>query len=118
MAKYRSGTPLMVDYTPSSAKTAGDVVVVGEEIWIVHTSIAANELGAAAAPGGDAVYLENKLSTDVVAAGDELYWDAGNSRLTKTASTHKKAGVAVEAAGNGGTTVQFRHERLAPDPEA
>jgi predicted RecA/RadA family phage recombinase len=51
------------------------------------------------------VFTLAKLSTDVVAQGAILYWDAGNSRLTVTASTHKKAGLAAGAAGSGVSTV-------------
>jgi len=39
----------------------------------------------------------NILSSDTPAVGDTLYWDAGNSRLTTTASTHKKAGICMSA---------------------
>ena len=49
----------------------------------------------------EGVYSLPKLSTDVVAGGDVLYWDVGNGRLTTTASTHKAVGVAAAAAGNG-----------------
>jgi len=48
-----------------------------------------------------------KISTDVIAQGDKLYWDAGQSKLTKTAGAGSKplVGVATAAAGNGVTTV-------------
>ena len=39
----------------------------------------------------------NILSSDTPAVGDILYWDAGNSRLTTTASTHKKVGTCMSA---------------------
>lgn len=39
----------------------------------------------------------NILSSDTPAVGDILYWDAGNSRLTTTASSHKKAGTCMSA---------------------
>jgi predicted RecA/RadA family phage recombinase len=49
-----------------------------------------------------------KLSTDVVTQGALLYWDAGNSRLTTTASSHKLAGYAWAAASGTDTTVQIK----------
>lgn len=108
--KYRHGHALMVPYTPGSAVTAGDVVVVGNENWIAHSDIAANELGSLARPNASVVYEGNKLSTDDVAVQATLYWDAGNARITTTASTHKKLGRAVAAAGSGVATVYFVHE--------
>lgn len=108
-ANYRYGSVLMVPHTPSSAVAAGDVVVVDSEIRIAHSPIAANEAGELAAPAGTAVYEIQKLSSDVVTDGLQLYWDAGNTRVTITASTHKKAGRAVGAAGAGVTTCYVRH---------
>lgn len=54
------------------------------------------------------VYELPKLSTDVVAVGDLLYWDNTNKRLTKTAASNTLAGIATAAAGNGVTTVRIR----------
>lgn len=39
----------------------------------------------------------NILASDTPAVGAPLYWDAGNSRLTTTASTHKKVGFCMNA---------------------
>jgi predicted RecA/RadA family phage recombinase len=49
-----------------------------------------------------------KLSTDVIAAGEPLFWDSGNSRLTKVVGTNVFAGWADVAAGNGVTTITIR----------
>jgi predicted RecA/RadA family phage recombinase len=50
------------------------------------------------------------VTTADIAQGDKLYWDAGASKLTKTAGTGSKplVGYAVAAAGNGATTVKVR----------
>lgn len=106
-ANYVSGNPLMIDWTPGSAVAAGDPVVVNNSVCIAHLPIAANALGALSFPSGTAVYDVNKLSTDVVTAGADIYWDAGNSRATITASTHKKIGIAIAAAGNGVTIARI-----------
>ncbi len=49
-----------------------------------------------------------KKSTDTPAQGAPLYWDATNSELTTTASTHKLAGYAFAAAGSGDTIVRCK----------
>jgi predicted RecA/RadA family phage recombinase len=91
-----------IDYTPGAAVSAGSVIVQADLVGVAEKDIAANTLGALAVRG---VFNINKLSTDVVVAGAILYWDAGNSRATITASTHKVFGRAVAAAGNGTTKV-------------
>jgi predicted RecA/RadA family phage recombinase len=92
-----------LDYTPGSAVTAGQVVVVGDRVFVAPKDIAANALGVLQTRG---VWQLPKLSTDTPALGAILYWDAGNSRCTTTASSHKIIGHAAAAAGNGATEVQ------------
>lgn len=95
----------VIDYTAGSALSAGAVVLIGNRIGVLLTDLANGEVGAAQVTG---VWEIAKLSTDVVSQGALLYWDAGNSRLTTTASTHKLAGYAWAAAGSGDTTVQIK----------
>ena len=95
----------VLDYTPGSAVTAGQVVLIGVRIGVALNAIAANATGALQVAG---VFNIAKLSTDVVAQGAALYWDNGNSRLTTTASGNTLAGYAVAAAGNGATTVAIK----------
>lgn len=95
----------MIDYTPSGNVSAGDIVVQVDLIGQVVSDTLADQKGALRIEG---VINAPKLSTDVVAIGDILYWDAGNSRCTKTASTHKIIGKAVEAAGSGVTDVDVK----------
>lgn len=54
------------------------------------------------------VFNVNKLSTDVIAEGDPLYWDNTNKRLTSTATANLFVGHATDAAGNGVATVNIR----------
>ena len=92
-----------VNYVAGSNLSAGAVVVIGVRIAVLLADIASGATGAARVQG---VFNLAKLSTDVVAQGDLLYWDAGNSRLTTTASTHKTAGYAASASGNGVSTCE------------
>lgn len=91
-----------IDYTPGSAVAQGAVVVQADLVGVAENAIPANTLGALSVRG---LYNINKLTSDVVAAGAILYWDAANSRATITASTHKQFGRAIAAAGNGATKV-------------
>lgn len=95
----------LIDYTPGADVSAGDIVVQSELCGQAVTDIAANTKGALRIEG---VITAPKLSTDDVAIGNVLYWDAGNSRCTKTASTHNILGKAVSVAGNGATSVDVK----------
>lgn len=94
----------VIDYVATGTITSGQVILIGNRIGVALAPIANGSTGAVRMLG---VFTIAKLSTDVVAAGDLLYWDAGNSRLTTTASSHKLAGYAFTAAGNGVTTVEI-----------
>jgi predicted RecA/RadA family phage recombinase len=94
MAKYKSaGTTL--DYTPSSAASAGDVVVLGDLVAVVTHDIAANALGAVSHGG---VY-ELPKGSDTIAQGDAVYWDG--SEVTTTSTSNAFAGHAAAAAASG-----------------
>lgn len=95
----------IIDYTPSSNVAAGDIAVQGELVGQVVSDTLANVKGALRIEG---VINSPKLSTDVVAVGAVLYWDAGNSRCTTTASTHNIIGKAIEAAGSGIADVDLK----------
>jgi predicted RecA/RadA family phage recombinase len=47
-ARFVSGNPQFIDYTPVSAVSAGDVIVSNDLVLIAHTDIAANKKGAVA----------------------------------------------------------------------
>jgi predicted RecA/RadA family phage recombinase len=92
----------VLDYTPGAAVVSGAVAVIGARIGIVVADIPAGVTGALRVKG---VVELAKLGTDNVAQGEVLYWDATNSRLTKTAGSNVLAGYAARPAGNGVTTV-------------
>lgn len=94
----------VLDYHAGSAISAGQVLLIGKRIGVALTAIASGATGAVRMEG---VFTIAKLSTDVVAQGDLLYWDSGNSRLTATVGSNTLAGYAFKAAGNGVTTVEI-----------
>jgi predicted RecA/RadA family phage recombinase len=93
MASY-SQAGCLLDYTPTAAVAAGAVVLLGDTVTVAPLAIAANALGVVAVDG---VWSVAK-ATGAVSQGVTLYWDATNSVVTTTASTHKVAGKAAAAA--------------------
>jgi predicted RecA/RadA family phage recombinase len=80
-----------IDYTPVSAVTAGDVVVVGSIPMIAERDIAAGALGSLACEG---VWKVPK-ATGAITAGDSIYWDADGSPVTGDASSGAATGTAT-----------------------
>jgi len=104
LTKLRQSNGDLIDYTPSSAASAGDIVVLGDLVGQVPSDLAANEMGSLRIRG---VINSPKLTSDNVTAGAKLYWDASNSRATTTASTHKQIGYAAAAAGTSASVVDI-----------
>ena len=91
-------------FASAGALAAGEVLVVGNRVGVVSGSkpIAIGDDYTLQMSG---VFSMTILGTDTPAVGALLYWDATNNRLTTTASTHKSAGIAVEAKASGPTTI-------------
>ena len=88
-----------IDYTAGGALASGAVIVIGVRVGVLLQALAASgDVGSLQMLG---VFELTKLTTDVVAQGALVYWDAGNSRLTVTVGTNVLAGYAIAAAGNG-----------------
>ena len=94
-----------VDYTPSSAVTAGDVIVQGELVGVAKKDIAANVLGALSIEGVFD-FAKSTASTSAITAGAKLYWDAENEVATTTVGSNKYIGKAVAAAAASASTVR------------
>jgi predicted RecA/RadA family phage recombinase len=93
-----------IPVTAPAAVVSGEVVVVGSIVGVAAFDAAS---GADVEVTVDGVFELLKISSDVIAQGDKLYWDSVQAKLTKTAGTGSKpmVGVATEAAGNSVTTV-------------
>lgn len=94
----------VINYVAGATISSGQVLLIGKRIGVALTDIANGATGAVRMEG---IFTVAKLSTDVVAQGDLLYWDDTNHRLTKTATDNTLAGYASAAAGNGVTTVEI-----------
>lgn len=96
--------------TAGATLTAGQVVRVGNLLGICVTDIANGATGTVNLTG---VYSVPKVSAAVIAAGESVIWDASAAAFDDnlaTPATGDVSGccVAVEAAGNGVTTVKVK----------
>ncbi|MEM9108603.1 MAG: DUF2190 family protein [Planctomycetota bacterium] len=105
-AKFLHGSPNMIDYTPASAVSAGDVIIEGNAILIAHSDIASGELGAVSDGGG--VYAIVKGSSTTAANGAPIHWDVADQEINADGA-NPQIGRLVEAAVSGLTTGKVRH---------
>ena len=91
--------------TAAATVTSGQLVVVGSMVGVANFGAASGDEVEISVEG---VFELPKVTTDVIAAGELLYWSSGVGKLTRTAGTGSKplVGYAIAAAGNGATTVR------------
>ena len=101
-----------IDYTPSAAVSAGDVVVQGDLIGIAKIDIPANTLGALAVQG---VFDVPKTAGEgeAIASGAKVYWDVadGVAKTDDETGANKYLGKTVVAAADDDTTTRVRMEQ-------
>ena len=99
-----------IDHTPSSAVSAGDVVVQTDLVGIAKQDIPAGELGSLAVTG---VYDMPKATgtSTAMAAGAKVYWNATLQQVTTTSSGMKYLGKTIQAAADADATVRVRLEQ-------
>jgi predicted RecA/RadA family phage recombinase len=95
----------MIDYTPGSAVTAGDVIVVGDHIAVALADIAANVLGALRVTGVFS-FPKTAGASEAIADGKIVYWTG--TVMTETATANTLAGKTVGATVDGDTSVKVR----------
>ena len=109
---YRNSQGENIDYTPSAATYAGDVVFQGSLCGIATQDIAASTLGSLAVFG---VFAVPKV-TGAITAGAAVYWNAVGDPVTGTAGTGaanvtgigNTMGIAALAAASGDSFVNVR----------
>lgn len=106
-AIFRHGTPIMSDYTPGSAISAGDVVVVDDVPCIAHSDLVSGRLEAVAMRGG----AYECAADAAIVAGSKVYWDDTNNKVTETATGNKGFGYieAGSSAAADGDKVNVIH---------
>ena len=93
----------VLDHTPVSTVPNGQMVAIAVRVGIALATIPAGTPGPLAVKG---VFTYNKLSTDTMAQGALVYFDAANNRLTTTVGSNVLAGIAAAPAAATTTTVQ------------
>lgn len=94
-----------IPHTPGSDLASGDVVVQSELVGVVVEAIKSGRPGSLKVEG---IFQFPKLTTDVVVAGDDMFWDDTADEATLTVGANKKMGKATEPAGNGILLVKIR----------
>jgi predicted RecA/RadA family phage recombinase len=84
----------VIDYTPTVARKAGEVILVGTIPMIVPSDIEANELGSLCTD--DVWKIPQKA--EIITAGDAVYWDVDGTPVTGTALSGAATGTST--AGN------------------
>lgn len=100
-AIYRADADI-INYTPGSAVSAGQVVVINGRCFVAHAAIPASTLGSVYASG---VFDVTKQSGVTFTAGDIVYWDDTNNYANAT-SSNTLFGVATADAASGDTYVR------------
>lgn len=94
-----------------SAVAAGQVVAIGQILAVALVAIAAGATGSVKTRG---VFTVPKVSTAVIAAGESLLWDVSAGKFDAKSATPATGDIsgapayAVEAAGNGATTLKVK----------
>ena len=96
-----------VDYTPSSAVSAGDVVVQGDLVGVAKLDIKADALGALAVSGVFDISKATGAGT-AIAVGMFVYYDEAAKVVTEddASGANKLAGITVKAASDDDATAR------------
>jgi predicted RecA/RadA family phage recombinase len=94
----------VLDHVAVAVLTSGIGVLIGKRLGVALGNAAIGDTVALQVKG---VFDMPKLSTDVIAQGDLLYWDNTNKRLTSTATSNTLAGYAAAASASGVATVHI-----------
>lgn len=95
----------ILDHTPGSALSSGDVVIIGTLVTVACSDIAANTLGAVATEG---VFSLPKKAGSAITKGAKLTWSVADTAFTTGAGvTGDTLGgaVAAAAAASGDTSM-------------
>jgi len=100
----------MIDYTPSAAVSAGDVVVQTSLVGVALLDIAASVLGSLAV-AGVFDFPKDVGSASAIPAGTIVYWDATSEVATATSTGNTLLGKTTLAATDDDTTVRVRMDQ-------
>lgn len=101
-AAFKGGFPVMADYdTTSTARFAGDVVVVGGLACILHLDLPAYTGGTSkdAMSVGGGIYAV--MADGAIGLGIDVYWDATNKKCSLTSNGNMIFGFTVAGPTGG-----------------
>lgn len=93
--------------TLAANANSGDLVVVNNLFGVAETSGSTGDVVTVATGGVWALPKANAAST-LIAVGGNVYWDGTNSKVTISATSNTRIGVATVAASNTDTTAYVR----------
>lgn len=91
-----------IDYRPSSAVAAGDVIVIADLVGVSRLDIEANTLGSLAVVG----VFDIVKAPGLIPSGSTVYWDAGAKQASLVSGSNQYLGKAVAPAAAGDETVR------------
>lgn len=103
---------------PVGGVTAGLGYLIGGIFVIAATTQLAGESFAGYTEGVFDLVAETHATTQAIAAGGPVYWDAANNRATKTATGNTFIGAAVEAKASTAAVVRATLGRMPNTPAA
>ncbi|PQO21832.1 hypothetical protein C2I36_16245 [Rhodobacteraceae bacterium WD3A24] len=110
MKTYIQNGHVITATAPAGGITSGDALITGSIFGIAAYSAAEGDPVELATTG---VYKLPKASAAVLAVGARVAWDNTAKEVTTPAAGRFPIGVAVEAAGNGVTSVAVRLDGVA-----
>jgi predicted RecA/RadA family phage recombinase len=110
MKNYIQEGRMITVAAPTGGVTSGDGVVIGALFGVASKTAAEGETVTLATTG---VFDLSKLASAVIAAGDAVAWDDTAKQVNAPATGRYPIGIAIEAAGNGATTVRVRLDGIA-----
>lgn len=89
MAVARGGNPVMVQYTPGTSYSAGDVVVANNYPFVAHADNPPSSTGLSAIQGSLAIDggVYQVVADQAIRVGTYVFWDATASKVTLTSAT-------------------------------
>ena len=91
-----------IDYRPTEAVSAGDVIVVSDLIGVARLDIPANTLGSLAVAG----VFDTVKSNTAVPSGSAVFWDAAAKQATPVSGSNRYLGKAIAGAAAGDASVR------------
>jgi len=102
----------VVEYTPVSAVSAGDVVVLNDLVGVANQPIAAAAQGELTIEG-IFDFPKSTGSASAIAAGKKAYWDAASEVATETSVANTFLGLVVAAATDDDEFVRIKKVLLS-----